>query len=166
MPVQFTRREIPFWALSDEKIAQFVMKRHRQLRRTTATDDRGTPLSNGRIQAVELVALIYLAYRAVWHDCDIADLLGITEDSVVTQLTRVKADAEEFLAKRLPTKDVLVHNCHSAGSKQPERCRCKMYIDHADAKRMVRQGLVGKTTNPGSLHCPAATLDIQAVVSG
>jgi hypothetical protein len=138
---KFTNRDVPFWALSDNNIAAFLRHRH------TSLDLSGTEASHkkrnrqAREAAARTVAHIYLAWRAGWQNYDIANLLGTTEGNVDKFLGRIKEEAEEFFARHAPRKDVLVHNCHTVGDPQLRKCRCKLYVSHADAKDQVRQGL-------------------------
>jgi hypothetical protein len=141
VPVLHTRRDVPQWALCDANIAAYLKHKHPSVALCRGTADARSAVGNARDAAARTVTYIYLAYRAGWQDKDIADLVGVTSGAVEEQLCRIKADAELFFAKRATVKDVLVHNCHTVGDPQPKNCKCKMYVDHDEAREQVRQGL-------------------------
>jgi hypothetical protein len=136
-----TPRQVPFWALSDNNLAAFILHLHPKVKTASHKSRDGYICDDARCAAARNVALMYLAWRAGWQDCDIAELMGIAEATVINRLYLLRQKGELFFAKRKIVKDVLVHNCHAAGDKQPVKCRCKLYITHDEAKTQVKQGL-------------------------
>jgi hypothetical protein len=140
------RTDIPEWSQDNRQIEAFLLHKYPSLGRayTDPKDENKWGAAGIRQRAAQTAAIIYLAWRAYWPSADIADAFGLTEGAVMESLRRIRHEAAEFFKRTYKgevVKDVLVHNCHRAGDRMTKRCACKLYIEYAEAKEQVRQGL-------------------------
>jgi hypothetical protein len=143
---RFTSRAVPWWANDDKLIAEFLLFKHPGIRNIGTGKEAAQRCRAARDRAARDAARIYLAFRAGWHDQDIADLLGVSVDTIIFQLWEMRGMAEKFFAKQnravgVTDFDVRVHFCHRPGFKKPVSCRCKRWITLDEATRQVDEGL-------------------------
>lgn len=137
------RKDIPEWAKNNRHFEALLLAVYPALGKASP---RSTPdtISTARRNAARMAAQVYLAYRCGWSNFDIAEAFEIYEQAVDVNLRRIKKHAEAFFSTKrdqLVDYSVLIHGCHSADDKQPEKCLCKKYIPYEEAAEIVRQGL-------------------------